>query len=192
MLMNRLPIRSSELGVSLLEVLVTIVILAFGLLGLAGLQSKMQLADMESYQRAQAVVLMSEMVDRISANRSNAGAYATAGTIGTGDNQPSSCNGLAMGSDRDICEWSNALKGAAEQKASTNVGAMINARGCITQIQAPNPASGSCLPGIYRVTVTWQGLNDLSVPNLFCPGDVASAKLRSVSSQITVGLPACS
>jgi type IV pilus assembly protein PilV len=35
-------------GTSLVEVLVTLVILAFGLLGVAGLQAKMSLAELES------------------------------------------------------------------------------------------------------------------------------------------------
>ncbi|MFH1603933.1 MAG: prepilin-type N-terminal cleavage/methylation domain-containing protein, partial [Pseudomonadota bacterium] len=38
-------------GTTMLEVLVTIVILAFGMLGLAGMQSKIFTAEMESYQR---------------------------------------------------------------------------------------------------------------------------------------------
>ena len=41
-------------GSSLVEVMVTLVILAFGLLGVAGLQTKVGVAEMESYQRAQA------------------------------------------------------------------------------------------------------------------------------------------
>lgn len=193
MLNTQSEISRHQAGVSLIEVLVTIVILAFGLLGLAGLQSKMQLADVESYQRAQAIVLLQEMVDRVSTNRGDASSYVAAGALGTGDDQPASCSGLAEDATRsthDLCEWSNGLKGAAEQKASVNVGAMINAKGCIIQIQPPNVAL--CEPGVYRVTVTWQGLGDTSAPSLFCPGDAVSAKLRSVSSQLTIGLPTCS
>jgi len=147
---------------------------------------------MESYQRAQAVVLLQEMVDRVSANRSQAANYAAAGTVGTGDAQPTTCTGVATGANRDVCEWSNALKGAGETKGTSNVGAMINAHGCIVQIQAPNPATGICAPGMYRVTVTWQALQSVSNPNYFCAGDVASGTLRSVSSQLTIGLQTCS
>ncbi|MDP3678960.1 MAG: prepilin-type N-terminal cleavage/methylation domain-containing protein, partial [Methylotenera sp.] len=52
-------------GALLLEVLVTIVILAIGLLGLAGLQAKLQSSEMESYQRAQALILLNDMASRI-------------------------------------------------------------------------------------------------------------------------------
>ena len=75
----------------MLEVLVTIVILAFGMLGLAGLQSKIFIAEMESYQRAQAVVLMNSMVERINANRNAAATYVpnpATTTFGTGDALP--------------------------------------------------------------------------------------------------------
>lgn len=176
----------------MLEVLITVVILAFGLLGLATLQSKMQLAEVESYQRSQGVVLLNNMLEMIYANHTNASDYVTGVSIGTGDTQPASCTGVAFGANRDICEWSNALKGAAE-KDSTNadVGAMIGAHGCITLIQAEDTTPGVCNPGIYRVSVIWQGLHPTAAPSLVCPGDVADASLRSLSSEITVGLSTC-
>ena len=77
MLTFRHKISQSQYGATMIEVLITIVILAFGLLGLVGLQAKVQLADFESYQRAQAVVLLSDMVDRINANPGTA--WRTAG-----------------------------------------------------------------------------------------------------------------
>ena len=47
-------------GVSLIEVLVTIVILAVGLLGLAGLQMRLQSSEVEAYQRTQASLLLED------------------------------------------------------------------------------------------------------------------------------------
>jgi len=179
-------------GFTLIEVLVTVFILAFGLLGLANLQSKMQVTEVESYQRAQGVVLLRDMMEMIAANRTNAVDYVTGTSIGTGDAEPASCTGKAFGAGRDVCEWSNALKGAAEKDAgNANVGAMIGAHGCVTQVQAEDTTSGVCLPGIYRVTVLWQGLNSTVAPNLVCPGDVANVNLRSLSSEITIGLSSC-
>lgn len=119
-------------GVSLIEVLVTTVILAVGLLGLAGLQVRLQSAELESYQRAQAIILLDSMSDRLSANRANAASYVTSTTdpLGVGDSQPTSCSG--GGQVYDACLWSNALKGAAEQSSSsTNVGAMIDRKSVV-------------------------------------------------------------
>ena len=58
-------------GLTMLEVLITIIIVSLGLLGLAGLQARVQVAELEAYQRTQAIVLLQEMVDRINANRRN-------------------------------------------------------------------------------------------------------------------------
>lgn len=195
MLSNRTstrPIR--HCGFSMIEVLVTIVILAFGLLGLAGLQMRVQNSEMESYQRAQALVLLNSMVERINANRANAAAYVSATPLGTGDTQPSACTAVAMGVARDQCEWSNALKGSAETSGTGNVGAMVGARGCITQIQAANPAAGICTPGVYEIAVAWQGLTGTVVPAKTCAQGlygVDDSQRRVISAQITVGLPSC-
>lgn len=181
-----------EYGTTLLEVLVTIVILAFGLLGLAGLQSKILQAEFESYQRAQAILLLADMNERINTNRGQAASYASASAIGTGDSQPATCTGAA-GPARDLCEWSNALKGASEKKSSANVGAVVDARGCITQVQAPDPTQTVCQPGIYLITVAWQGMNPTAAPAVACGRNLYGTDTyrRAISSQITVGLPSC-
>jgi type IV pilus assembly protein PilV len=165
--------RAGEHGVALIEALITIVILAFGILGLAGLQAKMQAAEMESYQRTQALVLLEDMVHRVSANRANAATYVTVSPVGTGDAQPADCSGLAVGQPRDTCEWSNALKGAAEQIGGNSVGTVIGGRGCIEQV-------GGAVPPAFRVVVTWQGFNATAVPSFGCAANLYGSddKLR--------------
>jgi type IV pilus assembly protein PilV len=184
----------------MLEVLVTIVILAFGMLGLAGMQSKIFIAEMESYQRAQAVVLMNDIVERINANRNAAVSYVLSSTthLGTLDSQPADCSTVAAGVARDQCEWSNALKGAAETSGTAKVGGMIGAVGCITQVQAQNAAAGVCKPGIYLVSVAWQGLNATSSPSATCGKDLEPQLFgsddryrRVVSARVSIGLPTC-
>jgi type IV pilus assembly protein PilV len=60
--MRNLPFSPSrQRGTSLVEVLVTVIVLAFGLLGIAALQAKAQVGNLEAYQRAQAVVLLQDM-----------------------------------------------------------------------------------------------------------------------------------
>jgi prepilin-type N-terminal cleavage/methylation domain-containing protein len=56
-------------GFSLIEVLVSIVILAIGLLGLAGLQVKANAIEMEAYQRSVSLMLVQDMASRIAAGR---------------------------------------------------------------------------------------------------------------------------
>ncbi len=168
-----------QTGSSMIEILVTLVILLVGLLGLAGLQMQGLRSEMESYQRVQALILLQDMVGRINANRANAAAYV-ADDIGTlNDGQLANCTDLA-GQPRDRCEWSNSLKGAAEESAAGGkVGAMIGARGCIQQISTTE----------YRVSVAWQGLGRTFVSPLPCGKDqygADDAQRRVVSLPITI------
>ena len=188
------PRYSRQRGTSLVEVLVTLVILAFGLLGVAGLQGQMSLAEMESYQRSQALMALNEMTERISANAAQVTNYVTAGTVGTDGTPPADCTAL-IGPARDLCEWSNSLKGASEQKSGLTVGGMVGAVGCVTQIQAANPALGVCTAGIYRVSVAWQGMSPTAAtPTLACGQGTFGAdeaNRRVIAAAVTVGTTSC-
>jgi len=143
-------------GALMIEILVTILIVIIGLMGLMQMQQRLQKSEMESYQRTQAVMLVNDMATRIHTNRSNAANYVTTGTnyLGAGITCPASTTTLQ---DVDTGEWCNALQGAAETAGgSTNVGAMIGGRGCVT-------GAGT---GQYMVTVVWQGLTPISAPPL--------------------------
>jgi len=191
-------------GFTLLEVLITLIILAVGMLGLANLQSKIHVTEVESYQRAHAVLLLQDMADRINSNRAAAASYVSAAVVGAGtadaDCTALATNTPALRAARDRCEWGETLKGASEQRGGANVGGMIGARGCIALVQAANTAAGVCTPGTYRVSVAWQGLHKTVEPSLPCGanlyGDAADAdrdKLRRIiSTEVTIGLPRCS
>lgn len=140
-------------GTTLLEVLVTMFVIAFGLLGLGGLQMRLQLSDMESYQRAQALELLDDMANRIAVNRAQAATYVTgaANPLGTGMTCPTTS---ATVQQTDTAQWCSALQGAAEKMGNTKTGAAVGARGCIENIGTNQ----------YLVTVAWQGLTPLSAP----------------------------
>lgn len=177
-------------GFSMIEILVTLVILLVGLLGLAGLLTHSQQAEMESYQRAQALILLQDMADRINANRKVAACYAltaaTDGTpyLGTGyTGTPNCASGTAEQNYRantDMTAWSNALQGASEIKGGANVGAMIGARGCIKTIATDT----------YMILVAWQGMSATSAPvaSLACAntlyGDEAQRRVVSTIFRI--------
>ncbi|MGH8455180.1 MAG: type IV pilus modification protein PilV [Nevskiales bacterium] len=193
-----------ERGFTLLEVLITVVILAFGLLGLANLQAKLHMSEMEAYQRAQAVVLLQDFAGRVQANGTAAASYVTPAPLTSGnplgtENTSDNCAAPATRAARDRCDWNTALLGAAETKpdgddADTDpdpVGGMIGARGCVEQVQAPVIAS--CTPGIYRVSVAWQGLYETAAPDLACGSAQygADGLRRAISTTVTIGLPKC-
>lgn len=186
------PLR--QRGVSLIEVLVTMVVLAFGLLGLAAFQSKAQIGSIESYQRAQAAVLLQDMQSRLAGNSLDADNYVTDAPLGTGDGPDLDCSGAAAGSARDKCEWSAALKGAAEQRSGgIGAGAMEGARGCIARVREKNEAAGVCTPAVYLISVAWQGRHATRAPAQSCGKDAygTDTNRRVISARVAVGLPAC-
>lgn len=186
-----------QCGTTLVEVLVTMVILAFGLLGIAAFQAKAQVGSIESYQRAQAVVLLEDLQARISTNTTNAASYVTATPVGTDDALPDDCTTLTApitAAQRDLCEWSAALKGAAELKdPSTKIGAMQGARGCITTLQTADTTAGVCRPAVYQLAVAWQGLHPTVAPAQLCGKDLygTDTNRRAISVRLSVGLPTC-
>ena len=180
-------------GFTMIEALVALVIIMFGLLGLAGLQTRMQQAEFESYQRSQAIVLLYDVIDRINTNRATVPCFIvttdlSAGTnyLGAGATAPAPCgystaenNAIA---DVVLTEWDNLLKGAAETKGINQVGAMVGARGCISYNSAtelPNEA-GAPIPGtgIITVAVAWQGTSETFAPTVACANNLYGSELR--------------
>lgn len=139
----------------MIEVLVTLVVIAFGLLGMAGMQARLQVSEVEAYQRSQALLLLNDMANRIAVNRTAAvaGAYVTGSTspVGAGMNCPTATGTQAQ---RDLMEWCEALQGAGEVSGpSTKTGAMVGGRGCVESVG-----------GDLLVTVAWQGMTPIAAP----------------------------
>jgi type IV pilus assembly protein PilV len=165
-----------QAGFTMIEVLITFLVLVIGLLGLIGLQARSQQAEMESYQRGQALVLLQDMVDRINTNRTDAKnlSYVTTaltpayvGGVGVALADCTALTGAAF----DLCDWGNQLKGAAEVtqlgtcttgSGADCIGAMLGARGCVSYDVLTELADsfGVTQPGsgIYSVSVVWQGV----------------------------------
>lgn len=172
-------------GAAMMEVLISLLIVAFGILGVFGMQSQATVAQLESYQRAQALVLVRDMAQRIEANTAGANSYI--GT-GYGTTDPGNC-ALLIGTrqEKDLCEWTALLRGAAERYSTTNtVGAMIGAQGCISQPDAITR------PNLYLVSVVWQGLRETGPTPITCGnGAYTSENLRRGAS-LLVQLPSLS
>jgi type IV pilus assembly protein PilV len=88
----------SQRGVTLLEVLISIVVLSVGLLGYAGLQTLSMKNNTSAFQRSQATMLTYDIVDRMRANRPNLASYSV---------------GLnSVGSYADVISWKNNVASA--------------------------------------------------------------------------------
>lgn len=159
----------------MIEVLVSLVIAVIGLFGLVGIQAFAHQAELESYQRAQALILLNDMSERINSNRASAGCYAftnaaagaphlgTAGADHLGT--PNCASGFLNTQTRllansDMVEWNAALQGASEKdSAGASLGAMVGARGCV---------SFDAATSIYTVAVAWQGMTETFEPVVKC------------------------
>jgi len=113
--MKAMPRQTGRLqqGLTLIEVLITIVVLAIGLLGLAGLQTASLKNNQSSYYRSQAVMLTEDIFDRMRANRQAArtGNY----NIAFGDAPPTGNNQAA----RDLSQWRNRITNQFPNGASS-------------------------------------------------------------------------
>lgn len=192
----------AQAGMTMLEVLISLVIAVFGVLGLMGMQARAQIAEFESYQRSQALMILNDMVDRISFNRStDAGGYVvgwkcyvvttntTTGLPAYGTEYTGSLaclDGTIAGApktraDEDIAAWNQMLLGAAElSTAGTKVGGLLGARGCI---------STDALTGAITIAVAWQGMAPTVAPSNTCGTTKYGADdslRRVVSTQLVI------
>jgi type IV pilus assembly protein PilV len=158
--------RRRQLGASMIEVLVTMVIIALGLLGMAGLQVRLQSSEMDAYQRTQALLLLNDLKSRIEANRLEAAKYPEEAPVATPVGAGADCPVWAAALPRvekDISQWCGAIKGASETSGGAQVGAMIGGRGCVEDLGTG--ASGDLS---LRITVAWQGLTPIAAPPEAC------------------------
>jgi type IV pilus assembly protein PilV len=186
-------------GFTLLEILIAFIVVAFGLLGLFGLQAKSQMAETESYGRTQALVLIRDIADRMNANRSDAfsQAYVTVQPVG-GSGALIDCSGKT-GADLDLCEWGNLFKGVAETKSGAAcstasgagcIGAMLSASGCIAYDASTELADSTGAvqagTGIYTIRVVWQGLSATVIPSAqrTCVATLSGARMVTATLRI--------
>ena len=192
----------------MIEILVTLIIVTVGLLGLAGLKARAHISELESYQRAQGLIMVADMVERVRLNRVNASCFAisTAASgspwYGTSSAGFSTCSGGTTAqntiANQGKTDWNNLLNGAGETKttggAVTSVGAMIGARGCVTYdatAEITNATSGVPMSGtgIYTVSVAWQGMADTVANAIYLCGTGnfgGEAKRRVVATQFRI------
>ena len=133
-------------GFSLVELMVAMVIFAFGMLGLAALQGHGLQYVTDAYERSQAVFFAYDMSDRMRANivGLNANNYAN---LAAAPNPLTSCVAVNPGctnaamATADASEWFTAIAAA-----------LPNGGGSVVCQNAP------CVPGSsHRITVTWTG-----------------------------------
>lgn len=114
--------RSQQLGFSLIEILAALMILAFGLMGLAALQFKGLKYNHDAYLRSQISFLAYDIADRMRLNRPNLSSYVGNYTVTT--TAPTGCT-QATGADatNDLACWRNQVFDAIPPGSSANISA---------------------------------------------------------------------
>jgi type IV pilus assembly protein PilV len=169
-------------GFTLIEVMVAILVLAVGLFGMAGMHARVLNGQFDAYQRAQAMQLTQDMVNRIRANPgpARAGSY-DAQVVGL---VAANCNGTSAGAANDLACWSEALRGVnVSDEDDQLLGSMIGAQGCIDRI------SGTATSEVVlRVTVAWQGMTPTVAPSRACGANAYGADNLRRAISIDVAL----
>jgi type IV pilus assembly protein PilV len=146
----RAPLRSRRTvrGSSLVEVLVALVVIAVGMLGVAALYVEGLRSGRTALTRTRAIVLATDMSDRIRANLAGADDYikpaTDAGTENTNcDPDGTGCTPTQM-ARHDIALW------------NTLVTRLPNGRATIQRSTATTPAT-------YTITITWDEVGGVQV-----------------------------
>ena len=164
-------LRSYHSGFALVEVLVAIIVLAVGLLGLAGLHATGLRDNHGAIMRTQATYAVNDLADRMRANRvaAIAGSYEVAAapaapafnciTSFTGTTNAGRCNPVEMAT-ADLVAWyaflGNALPGGTATITCNPVGCGLNAIHTITVTWTGNQSVDNTLIGAQTVLTSFR------------------------------------
>ena len=162
-------LRASARGISLIEVLVSLVILSLGVLAVVALQMIAKRNNADAGQRTVAAQLAYDMIERMRANSTPTSLLnyqtgsAPLGRASLGTTAPTPNCGTSDGSVQctepqlvayDMWTFERALDGASEQAGGSNAGGLVSPTACIT-----GPSAGG--DGTYTVTIVWRGTVEL-------------------------------
>lgn len=148
-----LQARRHGAGMTLIEVLVTLVIISVGLLGVAAMQLSTVRNNYDAFVRSQAAVLASDILDRVRANRTVALRTPVAYNVALGA-QPAADGSRASS---DIGDWK-----------ATLLAQLPNGDGAITVTPIAAPVGPGTAPprAIVTITIQWGERDAGTVDNL--------------------------
>lgn len=152
--MFRVP--NLQRGFTLVEILVAVLVLAIGLLGLAGLQATTMRFNHSAYMRSQATNLAYDIADRMRVNRAKADDGDYDGAI---EDPPPACTTPTLTGDlanQDIQEWRNAL-------ACT----LPSGTGIICSGTLDDDGNCTSVSNVFTIRVQWDDSRDSSKPQKF-------------------------
>lgn len=177
---------SKHRGFLLIEILVSLVIIAFALLALAGFVTKATALAGESSQRTRASTLLSDISGRILSNKNQFNLYITAtqpatgyGTPGLSNICPAADAASPSNASQDLCDWHNLLLGTNDAQSDGNAAA-LGYRGCLSL----DPTTR-----IFTISVAWGATTPSDVPTSTCGQDQFGADEYRRVLRTTVRIP---
>lgn len=143
-------------GFSLVEVLVTMVVIGVGLLAAAGLQAMTKKINYDAVQRSGATQYAQAMVERLRGNPGELAGYVTADVEAVAAGVDCGAAAAACSATElvayDLGQWARSINGLDETIDSEAAGGLVSPTGCISATATPN---------LYTVTVAWRGVTGL-------------------------------
>lgn len=131
-------------GFTLIEVLVSTVVLSIGLLGLAGLQAGNLKNNQSAYYRSQATQLAYDIADRMRANASASGNYLSANMAVAAATQQAACTTV----------------GTACTPAKMAENDLYDLKSALASALPAGSASITAASGVFTVTINWDDNHD--------------------------------
>lgn len=143
---------TTQQGFSMLEILITLVLIATALLGTAGLQVIAMKVNKGSQFRTQAIFLASDMAERMEANKAESvlGTYAIAAT--------SAVSAAAVDCSAVACSSANLASWDMNQWGQAITNLMPQPTWSITQTVAGNPST-------YSIVISWTDRSNVKTVN---------------------------
>jgi type IV pilus assembly protein PilV len=147
-----------QMGFSLIELLVSMVIFTIGLLSIAGLQMVAKKSNYESLSRTTASHVAYGLLEEMRANGDGINTYLAAPDLGGGQaslpgsdcNNPAAPCSATQKATHDLWFWEQVLDGAQEVGVEGDTGGVLTPTLCID-----GPAGGGA--GTYAVAIAWHG-----------------------------------
>lgn len=149
-------INSLQIGFTLIEVLITVFVLALGLLGFAALQTEGVKNNRVAELRAQATQATYNITDRIRANIGGAvnGSYVAIGSPAVGYNCETSFAGTTVAS---ICSSTEMANADLDRWYTTLGNVLPSGSGSISCADIDATDADACSRGsLYSINVTWE------------------------------------
>jgi type IV pilus assembly protein PilV len=161
-----MSVDSNQKGFTLIEVLISALILAVGLLGVAALQTQGLKHNVSAMYRTQAVQFSNDIIDRIRANPTGSYAVALASSPIAATNCSSStaaCTVATM-AQYDLTQWKCTLGNFTTDSDCTTLAAADDS----TNLSLGLPSGDGSIvltSGIYTVTISWADDHRLDASN---------------------------